>query len=96
MKNKFFQKTTIVVQAKSQIYFLFRYCELGNVYRYEASGRNLKGKKNKYIDNEPVWKMVEQSIEQVLKDKNIPYDIDVGGAKFYGPAIDVKAVYYYR
>jgi len=36
--------------------------------------------------------MAEQSIEQVLKDKNIPYDIDVGGAKFYGPAIDVKAI----
>ena len=123
-----------------------KYCELGNVYRYEASGglqgllrvrsitqddahiicrqdqfieelskvfdfgfafnkvfgydkfkvyfsiRDLEGKKDKYIDNEPVWKMAEQSIEQVLKDKNIPYDIDVGGAKFYGPAIDVKAI----
>jgi len=123
-----------------------KYCELGNVYRYEASGglqgllrvrsitqddahiicrqdqfmeelskvfdfgfafnkvfgydkfkvyfsiRDLKGKKDKYIDNEAVWQMAEQSIEQVLKDKNIPYDIDIGGAKFYGPAIDVKAV----
>ena len=123
-----------------------KYCELGNVYRYEASGglqgllrvrsitqddahiicrqdqfmeelskvfdfgfavnkvfgydkfkvyfsvRDLDGKKDKYIDNEPIWKMAEQSIEQVLKDKNISYDIDVGGAKFYGPAIDVKAI----
>ena len=123
-----------------------KYCELGNVYRYEASGglqgllrvrsitqddahiicrqdqfmeelskvfdfgfainkvfgydkfkvyfsiRDLKDKKDKYIDNEPIWQMAEQSVEQVLKDKNIPYDIDVGGAKFYGPAIDVKAI----
>lgn len=123
-----------------------KYCELGNVYRYEASGglqgllrvrsitqddahiicrqdqfmeelskvfdfgfainkvfgydkfkvyfsiRDLQSKKDKYIDNEPIWQMAEQSVEQVLKDKNIPYDIDVGGAKFYGPAIDVKAI----
>ena len=123
-----------------------KYCELGNVYRYEASGglqgllrvrcitqddahiicredqfmeelskvfdfglafnkifgydkfkvyfsvRDLEGKKEKYIDNEPVWQFAERSIKQVLEDKKIPYDIDVGGAKFYGPAIDVKAV----
>ncbi len=123
-----------------------KYCELGNVYRYEASGglqgllrvrsitqddahiicrpdqfmdelskvldfgfhinkvfgyekfkvyfsvRDLKSKKDKYIDNEPVWQMAEESILQVLKEKNIAYDIDVGGAKFYGPAIDVKAI----
>lgn len=123
-----------------------KYCELGNVYRYEASGglqgllrvrcitqddahiicredqfmeelskvfdfglafnkifgydkfkvyfsvRDLEGKKEKYIDNEPVWQFAERSIKQVLEEKKIPYDIDVGGAKFYGPAIDVKAV----
>ena len=123
-----------------------KYCELGNVYRYEASGglqgllrvrcitqddahiicrkdqfmeelskvfdfglafnkifgydkfkvyfsvRDLDGKKDKYIDNEPVWQFAERSIEQVLKEKKIPYAIDVGGAKFYGPAIDVKAI----
>ena len=123
-----------------------KYCELGNVYRYEASGglqgllrvrcitqddahiicrkdqfmeelskvfdfglafnkifgydkfkvyfsvRDLDGKKDKYIDNEPVWQFAERSIEQVLKEKKIPYEIDVGGAKFYGPAIDVKAI----
>ena len=123
-----------------------KYCELGNVYRYEASGglqgllrvrsitqddahiicredqfmdelskvfdfgfainkvfgydkfkvyfsvRDMDGKKDKYIDNEPVWQMAEHSIEQVLKNKKIPYDFDIGGAKFYGPAIDVKAV----
>ncbi len=123
-----------------------RYCELGNVYRYEASGglqgllrvrcitqddahiicradqfmrelsdvfdfgfainkvfgydrfkvyfsvRDLVDKKEKYIHNESVWQFAEQSIEKVLKRKKIPYEIDVGGAKFYGPAIDVKAI----
>ncbi len=123
-----------------------RYCELGNVYRYEASGglqgllrvrsitqddahiicrkdqfmkelsnvfdfgmkinhyfgynkfkvyfsvRDMKNNSDKYIKNEEVWQFAEKSIEKVLKQKKIPYDIDVGGAKFYGPAIDVKAV----
>jgi threonyl-tRNA synthetase len=39
-----------------------------------------------------VWQFAERSIKQVLEEKKIPYDIDVGGAKIYGPAIDVKAV----
>ena len=123
-----------------------RYCELGNVYRYEASGglhgllrvrsitqddahiicrkdqfmkelskvfdfgmqinkvfgydkfkvyfsvRDLENNKDKYIDNEDVWKFAENSIKKVLENKKIPYDIDVGGAKFYGPAIDIKSI----
>lgn len=123
-----------------------RYCELGNVYRYEASGglqgllrvrsimqddahiicrkdqfmrelskifdfgininkvfgynkfkvyfsvRDMQNNKDKYIDNEDVWLFAEKSIKKVLENKKIPYDIDIGGAKFYGPAIDVKAI----
>ena len=61
-------------------------------FKVYFSVRDLDGKKDKYIDNEPVWQFAERSIEQVLKEKKIPYEIDVGGAKFYGPAIDVKAI----
>ncbi len=123
-----------------------RYCELGNVYRYEASGglqgllrvrcitqddahiicredqfiselskvfdfgleinkvfgydkfkvyfslRDMENNSDKYIKNEPIWQFAEKSIEKVLKNKKIDYELDVGGAKFYGPAIDVKAI----
>lgn len=123
-----------------------RYCELGNVYRYEASGglqgllrvrsitqddahiicrkdqfmkelskvfdfgikmnqvfgyekfkvyfsvRDMENNPSKYIKNEEIWQFAEKSIEKVLKQKKIPYDIDVGGAKFYGPAIDIKSI----
>lgn len=123
-----------------------KYCELGRVYRYEASGglhgmsrvrcitqddahiicrkdqfmdelnkvidfgrdfhkvfgydkfkvyfsvRDLENKRDKYIENEPIWQFAEESIKQVLKDKGIDYDVDVGGAKFYGPAIDFKVI----
>ena len=35
---------------------------------------------SKYIKNEEIWQFAEKSIEKVLKQKKIPYDIDVGGA----------------
>jgi threonyl-tRNA synthetase len=119
-----------------------RYCEIGRVYRYEASGglhglsrvrcisqddahivcrrdqfmdelsrvidfgkafhkifgyekfkvylslRDMENKRDKYIDNEPVWQFAEESIRKVLNDKGIAFDVDMGGAKFYGPAVD--------
>lgn len=123
-----------------------RWCELGNVYRYEESGvlhgmlrvrgftqddahivctedqfvdevnrvfdfaielnkdfgfdklnvylsvRDLKNKETKYIKNEKIWKFAEKTLEEILKKRKIDYKKDVGGAKFYGPSIDLKAV----
>ncbi len=46
----------------------------------------------KYIPNEPVWQLAEHTLESILQDRGIAYQKDVGGAKFYGPAIDLKAV----
>lgn len=48
--------------------------------------------KEKYIDNEKVWILAEATLENILKERNIEYKKDIGGAKFYGPAIDMKAV----
>lgn len=123
-----------------------RWCELGNVYRYEESGvlhgmlrvrgftqddahlictedqfipevnaildfaleinhafgfdklnvylsvRDLKNKEAKYIKNEKIWALAEKTLEQILIDRKIAYQKDIGGAKFYGPSIDLKAV----
>ncbi|MDF2880819.1 MAG: Threonyl-tRNA synthetase [Clostridiaceae bacterium] len=59
-----------------------------NVY---LSLRDLANKE-KYIDNEKVWTLAESTLENILKERNIEYKKDIGGAKFYGPAIDMKAV----
>jgi threonyl-tRNA synthetase len=59
-----------------------------NVY---FSVRDLENK-DKYIDNEKVWTLAENTLENILKERNIEYKKDIGGAKFYGPAIDMKAV----
>lgn len=48
--------------------------------------------KDKYIDNEPVWQLAESTLQEILEKRGMAYKKDVGGAKFYGPAIDMKAV----
>jgi threonyl-tRNA synthetase len=46
--------------------------------------------KSKYIGDDDVWEQAEGALESALKAKNLSYEIDVGEAKFYGPAIDIK------
>ena len=60
-----------------------------NVY---LSVRDLKNKGAKYIKNDKIWKFAEKTLEDILEKRNIEYKKDVGGAKFYGPSIDLKAV----
>jgi threonyl-tRNA synthetase len=122
-----------------------RWCELGNVYRYEESGvlhgmLRVRGftqddahiicredqfveevnsildfalemnkalgfdklnvylsvrdpeNKTKYVGEERVWQLAEKTLEEILVKRNVAFKKDVGGAKFYGPAIDLKAV----
>ena len=46
--------------------------------------------KAKYIGTDDVWEQAESALENALKAKNLRYKIDIGEAKFYGPAIDIK------
>lgn len=45
--------------------------------------------KQKYIGDDSVWELAESALKAALKRRNLPYEIDEGGAKFYGPAIDI-------
>jgi threonyl-tRNA synthetase len=60
-----------------------------NVY---LSVRDIKNKETKYIKNEKIWKFSEKTLEDILKRRKIEYKKDIGGAKFYGPSIDLKVV----
>ena len=54
--------------------------------------RDLVTKEAKYTGEEEIWQFAEQTLKEILEEKKIDYQEDVGGAKFYGPAIDMKAV----
>jgi threonyl-tRNA synthetase len=122
-----------------------RYCELGNVYRFEKSGTlhgmlrvrgftqddahiicrddqfvaevngiidfalelnatmgfdNLKyylsvrdpEDTSKYIGKDEIWRLAEKTLREILDSRGVKYEVDVGGAKFYGPSVDLKAV----
>lgn len=45
---------------------------------------------SKYAGNDESWEQAQKALEAALVRKGLPYKIDPGEAKFYGPAIDVK------
>lgn len=48
--------------------------------------------KEKYVGEERIWQMAEKTLKDVLDQRKVKYQEDIGGAKFYGPSIDLKAV----
>lgn len=43
-----------------------------------------------YMGDSEIWDMAEKTIKEVVSDFNMPYEVEEGGAKFYGPALDIK------
>ena len=46
----------------------------------------------KYAGSLEDWGMATNVLRDVITDRGLPYDIDEGGAVFYGPKIDVKMI----
>jgi threonyl-tRNA synthetase len=44
----------------------------------------------KYAGSLEDWDMATNVLRDVIRDRNLPHDVDEGGAVFYGPKIDVK------
>lgn len=45
----------------------------------------------KYIGEPEVWEETQEHIRQMLKELEIPFVEEVGGAAFYGPKVDINA-----
>src|SRR5579864_5138198 len=60
-------------------------------YKTELSTWNPEDKKN-FVGSEEQWVHAIQSLENVLKRKNVEYKTIPGEAAFYGPKIDIKLV----
>jgi len=46
--------------------------------------------KGKYIGDDADWKRAEDYLKKAADKMDVAYEIDVGGAVFYGPKIDIK------
>jgi threonyl-tRNA synthetase len=50
----------------------------------------LSTRPEKYVGTDQGWEKATATLEQVLKDAKLEYNIDPGGGVFYGPKIDIK------
>jgi len=57
---------------------------------YDLSVMDPKDTK-KYAGDPKEWRMAEDALEGILERRKVKFGKDVGGAKFYGPSIDLKA-----
>lgn len=48
--------------------------------------------KEKYVGPEKNWQLAEKTLKEILHHRQLAFEEDLGGAKFYGPSIDLKAV----
>ncbi len=58
-------------------------------FRVYLATRDAEGK---YAGSPEDWQMAESTLRRAVEDRGLPYQVDEGGAVFYGPKIDVKLV----
>lgn len=59
-------------------------------FGFEKFDTYLSTRPEKYVGNDEGWQRATAALENALKEKNLPYEIDEGGGAFYGPKIDIK------
>jgi len=52
----------------------------------------VRGDEGHYAGSPEEWEMAQEVLREAVEARNLPYLLDVGGAVFYGPKIDVKLV----
>jgi threonyl-tRNA synthetase len=63
-----------------------------NAFGFEDYRVYLATAPEKYAGSREDWDMAEGVLKDEVERRNLPFDIDEGGAVFYGPKIDVKMV----
>ncbi|MDD5119761.1 MAG: threonine--tRNA ligase [Candidatus Omnitrophica bacterium] len=69
------------------IEFVFETME---VFGFKEWGVELSTRPEKYIGSLDDWEKATAALEDALKDKGIPYEVNPGDGAFYGPKIDIK------
>ncbi|MDD5560854.1 MAG: threonine--tRNA ligase [Candidatus Omnitrophica bacterium] len=74
-------------EIKKIIDFVF---ETMKVFGFEQWGIELSTRPEKYIGSPEDWQKATEALEDALKEKGLPYEINHGDGAFYGPKIDIK------
>ena len=86
-EDQFVEEVNSILDFALKINKTFGYDKL-NIYLSVRDPKN----KDKYVGEERIWQLAETTLKDILDKRKMNYQTDVGGAKFYGPAIDLKAV----
>ncbi|MEI6831220.1 MAG: threonine--tRNA ligase [Candidatus Omnitrophota bacterium] len=74
-------------EIKKIIDFVF---DTMKVFGFEKMSIELSTRPEKYIGSDDDWKLATSALEDVLKEKKLAYEVNVGDGAFYGPKIDIK------
>jgi threonyl-tRNA synthetase len=74
-------------EIKKIIDFVF---DTMKVFGFKELGIELSTRPEKYIGSEDDWQKATSALEDVLKEKGLAYEVNVGDGAFYGPKIDIK------
>ncbi|MDO9572535.1 MAG: threonine--tRNA ligase [Candidatus Omnitrophota bacterium] len=74
-------------EIKKIIDFVF---DTMKVFGFEEMSIELSTRPEKYIGSDDDWKIATSALEDVLKEKKLAYEVNVGDGAFYGPKIDIK------
>ena len=74
-------------EIKAIIDFVF---DTMKVFGFDSVGIELSTRPEKYIGSEEDWQKATDALENALKEKGLPYEINHGDGAFYGPKIDIK------
>lgn len=84
-KEQFKEEYKKVVELTLKILNCFEFKK----FKYYLAVRDPK-EKEKYIGDPETWNIAENTIKEILNEKGLEFEVEEGGAKFYGPALDVK------
>jgi threonyl-tRNA synthetase len=74
-------------EIKAIIDFVF---DTMKVFGFDSVGIELSTRPEKYIGSEEDWQKATNALEDALKEKGLPYEVNHGDGAFYGPKIDIK------
>ncbi|MFA6130349.1 MAG: threonine--tRNA ligase [Candidatus Omnitrophota bacterium] len=74
-------------EIKAIIDFVF---DTMKVFGFDSVGIELSTRPEKSIGSDEDWQRATDALENALKDKGLPYEINQGDGAFYGPKIDIK------